>query len=300
MACGNQAGILAMTGEKGRMWKWILTLAAVTGGGLLARSAYERKTLAVDTYEIKTDKIVRDRTFVFLSDLHDNCFGEGQKDLLDAIAREKPDAVLIGGDMMVVKKRADIDAALFFVEKLAKQYPVYYGNGNHENRMEQKRDIYGGQYDRLVKAFTDMGVHHLSDAFAAIDEEIVVYGLNLEHRYYKKFSHETMEADYIERRIGRGDKKRYQILLAHSPLYHDAYARWGADLTLCGHFHGGTIRIPGLGGLMTPQFQFFKKCCGGLFWNHGKAMIVSRGLGTHSINIRLNNKPELVVIRLRA
>ena len=28
-------------------------------------------------------------------------------------------------------------------------------------------------------------------------------------------------------------------------------------------------------------------------------MIVSRGLGTHSINIRLNNKPELVVIHLK-
>ncbi len=51
---------------------------------------------------------------------------------------------------------------------------------------------------------------------------------------------------------------------------------------------------------MTPQFQFFHKYCSGLHWLNGKAMIVSRGLGTHSINIRLNDLPELSVIRLRA
>lgn len=70
-------------------------------------------------------------------------------------------------------------------------------------------------------------------------------------------------------------------------------------MTLAGHFHGGTIRIPGLGGVMTPQYQFFLPWCAGDFERDGKRMIVSRGLGTHSINIRLNNRPQLVLIRLR-
>ena len=50
---------------------------------------------------------------------------------------------------------------------------------------------------------------------------------------------------------------------------------------------------------MTPQYQFFLPWCAGEFEQDGKRMIVSRGLGTHSINIRLNNLPQLVVIRLR-
>ena len=70
-------------------------------------------------------------------------------------------------------------------------------------------------------------------------------------------------------------------------------------MTLAGHFHGGTIRIPGLGGVMTPQYQFFLPWSAGNFERNGKRMIVSRGLGTHSINIRLNNRPQLVLIRLR-
>ncbi len=279
---------------------WIAVLFLVMGCGAFFRSLYERKTLSVSRYELETDKIRTDKTVVFLSDLHDNCFGEGQKTLLDAIKRERPDAVLIGGDMMVVKSKADTGAALFLVEKLADQYPIYYGNGNHEKRMDQNRDQYGDQYDEFQKRLKKLGVFHLSDESAGLGSDIRIYGLNIEEPYYKKFQNKTMENRYIEKRLGKADEGKYCILLAHSPMFHKAYAQWGADLALGGHFHGGTIRIPGLGGLMTPQFQFFEKCCGGIHRIRGKVMIVSRGLGTHSINIRLNNKPELVVIHLKA
>ncbi len=279
---------------------WILAGFTVIGCGLLLRSSYERRTLTTTEYTIETDKIKRDRTFVFLSDLHDNCFGEGQEKLLAAMEAVKPDAVLIGGDMMVVKHRADIDAALFFVEKLAGRYPVYHGNGNHENRMDRDRGVYLDQYDRYVAALKGMGVHHLSDSAEMLDEDIRIHGLNLDEQFYRKFYTEPLEVSYIEGRLGVPEAGQYHILLSHSPLYGEIYGQWGADLALCGHFHGGTIRIPGLGGLMTPQFQFFKDCCGGMFETGDKRMIVSRGLGTHSVNIRLNNKPELVVIRLKA
>lgn len=279
---------------------WILALLSIMGLGAFFRSFYERKTFTVSRYELETCNIAQDKTFVFLSDLHDNCFGEGQKKLLDAIEKEKPDAVLIGGDMMVVKDKAEIQAALFLIEKLSEKYPIYYGNGNHENRMDQNRERYGDQYDRLKKRLEELHVFHLSDSWACLGSQIRIYGLNIEESYYKKFNKKIMEKQYIEERLGKAERKTYGILLAHSPMFHETYAQWGADLTLCGHFHGGTIRIPGLGGLMTPQFQLFQKCCGGVHRIADKVMIVSRGLGTHSINIRLNNKPELVVIHLKA
>lgn len=278
---------------------WIVVLIAATGLGLLLRSSYERKTLSVSEYVLETDKVRSDRTFVFLSDLHDNCFGEGQKDLLRAIEKANPEAVLIGGDMMVVKKGADTHAALFLIEKLAEKYPIYYGNGNHEMRMDQRRSQYGETYDIYRRRLQEIGVVYLSDYSVQIDDQIQISGLNIDSPYYKRFKPDVMDTEYIEQKLGKAKRQMYQILLAHSPLYHETYSRWGADLALCGHFHGGTVRIPGLGGLMTPQYQFFKQCCGGIHWREGKAMIVSRGLGTHSINIRLNNKPELIVIRIR-
>ena len=108
-----------------------------------------------------------------------------------------------------------------------------------------------------------------------------------------------MEEDYLYKKLGRTDRRKFHILLAHSPLYFKNYAAWGADLTLSGHFHGGTVRLPVLGGVMTPQYQFFLPWCAGDFQMKGSRMIVSRGLGTHSINIRFNNKPQLVVIQLK-
>lgn len=66
-----------------------------------------------------------------------------------------------------------------------------------------------------------------------------------------------MDQAYIEKKLGPASRDHFQILLAHSPLFFEAYRKWGADLTLSGHFHGGTIRLPVLGGVMTPQYQFF-------------------------------------------
>ena len=82
----------------------------------------------------------------------------------------------------------------------------------------------------------------------------------------------------------------YEILLAHNPVYFDAYKKWGADLVLSGHLHGGIIRLPGIGGLITPQ---------AMTTEGEQTIIVSRGLGTHTINLRFLNEAEMIVIHLR-
>lgn len=280
------------------MWKIAVTMGAAVFGCCL-RSAYERKYFSVSVYELISKKIQTEKTFVFLSDLHDNWFGKGQERLLKEIDNVKPDAILMGGDMMVVKEQARLETTLFLAGQLVQRYPVYYGNGNHENRMDRKRYLYGNQYDILVEELEKLGVCHLSNASVQLDQEICISGLNLDRSYYRKFASEKMEVSYIEERLGKAASNQYQILLAHSPLFRKTYAEWGADLTLSGHFHGGTIGVPILGGLMTPQFHFFKDCCKGSLKTGNKMMIVSRGLGTHSINFRLNNQAELVVIKIR-
>lgn len=285
------------------MWKEVT--AAIAGAGLfcLGRSEYEKKTLSVETVEIKTDKIDSDRTFVFLSDLHDNEFGTNNEKLLKAIQKEKPEAVLIGGDMMVTKKgQADFHVVLPLFEALAKEAPVFAGNGNHEKRMAWKRQQYGNRYEEYRNALKQCGVCLLENDSADFGKDVRITGADLEYDFYKKrlFQKKVpMEAGYLENSLGEPDNSRFQILLAHSPLYFKEYREWGADLTLSGHFHGGTIRLPFVGGVMTPQYQFFHPYCGGTFEKEGKWMVVSRGLGTHSINIRFNNLPQLVVLKLK-
>ncbi|MDD3252817.1 MAG: metallophosphoesterase [Lachnospiraceae bacterium] len=273
-----------------------------TAGGLL-RSRYERDHFVVEETEIVSPKIKREWKLVFLTDMHDKEFGDGNRRFLDALAKLSPDAVLIGGDMMIAKpgkaRLAATRRLLDGVCHLEGHPPVFYADGNHEQRMRREREQYGTVYQEFVRLLKEYQVSYLADCTGMLGEDIAVSGLQIEQNYYKNFIPEQMEEDYIKQHLGAADSERFQILLAHSPLFLEAYAAWGADLTLAGHFHGGTIRIPGLGGVMTPQFQFFLPYCAGTFERDGRRMIVGRGLGTHSINLRVGNKPQVVVVRLK-
>lgn len=278
--------------------------AAAFGAGCLARSRYERDCLVTEEYRIVSEKIHGDgKTIVFLTDLHNKEFGEENSRLVQAVREAAPDAILFGGDGMVAKRgNSDVRIPLALLTELVKEFPVYCGNGNHECRMLWKSDVYGETYESYRTALEDAGVRYLSNDAADLDNDIRIYGLDLPESAYLPRSGKISGGLLVET-LGEPDPEKFHLLLAHSPLFFEEYAAWGADLTLSGHFHGGTIRLPLVGGVMTPQYQFFYPRCAGYFELPGKGkeksrMIVGRGLGTHSINIRLNDKPQVVVVRL--
>lgn len=278
----------------------LMASAAAAGGLFLLRSEYERDCLVTDEYVIHSPKIKGDgKTFVFLTDLHDKEFGKDNERLLKAIREAKPDAVLVGGDMMVAKGEGDLTVSLRLLGALAEEFPVYCGNGNHETRMRRETKVYGTRYREYRDALRKMGAVYLSDSHIALGDDIVLYGLDIPARYYRPGT-PKMDKEFVGRTLGAPDRERFSILLAHSPVFFKEYGAWGADLTLAGHFHGGTIRLPVLGGVMTPQYQFFYPWCAGEFLrDNGSRMIVGRGLGTHSVNIRFHNKPQVVVVKVK-
>ena len=99
--------------------------------------------------------------------------------------------------------------------------------------------------------------------------------------------------------LGKGETENFQILIAHNPVFFQDYRNWGADLVVSGHLHGGIIRIPGLGGLITPQAKLFPKYSGELTKEEESYIAVSRGLGSHTVNIRLFNEAEIVALELK-
>lgn len=238
--------------------------------------------------------------FVFLADLHNNCFGKQNEQLLAAIEREAPDFVISAGDMLVAKPGVSMDTAIDFIKKLSQKYPIYYGNGNHEYRLRIYPERYGDMYERYKKVLDDCGIHHLENEsmmLAIGGRNINICGLEINRRYYKRFKKTPMEPSYIADEVGRKPKE-YTILIAHNPAYFAQYAEWGADLTLAGHLHGGVIRLPRFGGVISPQIALFPKYSGGYYRINGKGMLVSRGLGQHSIPVRIFNRAELVVVDL--
>lgn len=290
------------------------------------RSEYEKEHLIVKTYEIKSQKIQSTKTFVFLSDLHEHDFGERNQKLIQEIDSINPDAVLIGGDMIVCKKQTITEVSERLCCDLSKRYPIFYANGNHEERMQKRSvqnvkrssqavDLHSMQnpdlvqdlnilqsernpYQDYISKLESFGVTYLSNASICVDD-VCIHGLNIDKKYYKKFVKDAMDQDYIQSKLGEGLKSdKFHILLAHSPMYTKAYANAGADVVLSGHFHGGTIRLPFGIGLMTPQFQFFSNQVVGIRKYKNLYHIISAGLGTHSINIRINDKPELIVLQI--
>lgn len=273
---------------------------------VLFLSWYERNHVAVREYEVSSDKLGEafdGYTMVVMADLHDNGAGRRNNRMMASIRRVHPDAVMVAGDMVMARKGiCRYKECVRLLKRLAFRYPVYYGIGNHEDRMGRNREEYGPAYREWYGEMMRSGVTVLDNLSLTIREgrdALTITGLNLDSSYYRKFKKVPMEPGYLEETLGVARRDEYHILLAHSPAYFEEYAAWGADLTLSGHYHGGTIRLPLLGGVIAPDHRLFPKWSRGRFDLGGRTMIVSGGLGTHSVNLRLGNMSELLVVRLK-
>ena len=256
--------------------------------------------LSVPESKGKPNKPIR---IAMMGDLHGRRFGEGNGKLIDAILSRYPDLIFCVGDMTTCKpgKETKVDTGLSLLKRLACDCPVYLVNGNHEFRTKIYPESYPDVYTKWTNGLKQCGVVLLEDESAKIEchgTTLTVYGLELPAKYYKKMSKEHILPEEIREHIGEANEETYNILLAHNPEYFVSYALWGADLTLSGHFHGGSVRLPFVGGVISPKLQLFPKYDYGLHEKYAKKMIVTSGLGSHSVALRINNPAEVVMIDL--
>jgi len=282
----------------------LVIIAAIVAGTGYASN----QLVTTSEYELQWDKLppaFDGYKILQLSDLHSKDFDKGNKGLLKKIRSQSPDIIVLTGDMV---NSTDLDFSVFLslAEELAKDYEVYYVVGNHEQSLSNSSRMY--LHSELVK----MGVRILDNEKVVIErgeESIDLYGLWFNLRYYSDRTSEYVQEDAetyyfsidkLEKILGEKDKDRFGILLAHNPLYADTYRKWGADLTLSGHVHGGMIRLPFLGGVYSPERTFFPEYDGGLYTFGEQNMIVSRGIGNGNMGFRLFNSPEIVTVTLGA
>ena len=252
----------------------------------------------VVSYEISHEKIKKPYTFVVLSDLHNKVYGKNHEKLIRAIEKEQPAGVLIAGDLLTAKPGYPLHLALDLLEQLAPKYPIYYGMGNHEARLFLYPEVYGTMGADYEEKLKGLGISLLRNESRSLGEDLVITGFDMKREYYKRFKKTTMTTEYLKKTLGEKNKDKFQILLAHHPDYFQEYSSWGADLVLSGHVHGGMVRLPFLGGVISPALRLFPKYDGGSFEEKESRMILSRGLGMHTIPVRLFNPGELVVLKL--
>ncbi|MCR5775053.1 MAG: metallophosphoesterase [Lachnospiraceae bacterium] len=260
---------------------------------------YINSELEISRYSFADSRVRKDIRLAVLADLHNCMCEDGGRKLFSIIDGEKPDAVLFAGDMIDALEDADPFPAFEFFRLLHSHYPVIYGMGNHERkilegyRMERER--------RIVKTgLKSSGLKILSNSYKYLgDTGIKVSCLDLPLSYFSRFEHPELKEKQIIESLGEIDRSVYNIMIAHDPQFFETYSDYGPDLVLSGHMHGGVIRLPYLGGLVSPKLKLFPKYDAGLFKRKGSTMIVSRGLGMHSILVRVNNPTELVILDIK-
>ena len=266
------------------------------------------------TSSIKADSRVR---VIQLSDLHGTSYGKGNKTLLERIKALKPDIIICTGDM-VDSVQTDADFAADLGQKLAQIAPSYYIYGNNEaegvydvplneKELDEKFGFDKDNRDetallKIKDSFEErlesVGVKVLKNEKDTINVKtmtIDVYGvLTSNPSAFWSYSGKSF-SDYIYE-----NAENLKITAIHEPVIFEEFTPefWG-DLIVCGHTHGGVMRIPVLGPLFTHEGGLFPERSGGYVYGRydvaGKPLIVSAGLENSNI-LRINNQPELVVI----
>lgn len=267
---------------------WTIVILTILGDSTVETTYY-------DITEAKIPKSFDNYKIVQISDLHSTEFGDNNSVLLDILKSEKPDIIAITGDLANSGHDA-IEVASTFAKQAAKIADCYYITGECEALLDFEYEF----LEEKLKACGVIVLHNQSVQLEKNGETIQLSGvddpvfLKRDARIDISLSSRVL-ASSIKNIERNGD---YTILLSHRPEAFETYVSEDIDLVLSGHVHGGQIRLPLLGGLIALEQGIFPKYDAGMYSSGSTTMIVSRGIGNSIIPVRLNNRPEVVVVRL--
>lgn len=264
--------------------------------GFICYLIYSNNKINITTYTLSSQKIPKDfegYKILQLTDYH------GKELLLDdnAIIEEKirrldPDIIVLTGDM-IDSRQEDLTPTFDLLERLSHITTVYYVDGNHE-KVNYER------YLQLQKKIQEVGIIFLDEDIYPIEKgNTQIYLTGIKTMFTTARGLNPVEDKAYHEALSQIDS--YKIMLSHIPTLD--YTPVDVDLILCGHTHGGQVRLPFFGALMTNGGRLLPKFVKGLYTlDDGKQMIISSGIGdTKRLQIpRIFNPPEMVLITLEA
>lgn len=256
---------------------------------------YENTKLQVSNYNIINHNIPIDFNnykIVQISDFHNNKSNTLTNDLIKEIEKQKPNIIVLTGDL-IDSNKTDIEVAINFIKNINNIAPIYFISGNHESNISS--------YSKLKEQIEENKVIILDNKVEILkinESEINLIGID-DPRMANEDGVSDSEIVKVELANAKYNENKYSILLSHRPELFDTYVEKEINLILTGHAHGGQIRIPFIGGIVAPNQGFFPKYTSGIFEENKTTMVVSRGIGNSILPFRINNRPELVVITLK-
>ncbi|HHV71096.1 MAG TPA: metallophosphoesterase [Clostridia bacterium] len=219
-------------------------------------------------------------TILHLSDFHNKKYGKQEEKLIRLINAQDFDFVAITGDL-IDKRKPNLEPIKDLLENLSGE-KVYFVPGNHEWQS-------GYSLKELLAPLGVISLENKADKY--VRGEAYLWIVGVDDPYLRK-------AD-LEKALENTDNNAPKILLAHAPNIFPSAVENKLDLVLTGHTHGGQVRIPFLGALVIPGQGFFPGFDYGLYTRDTTTMIINGGLGESVFPLRINNRPEIVLVTLR-
>lgn len=258
--------------------------------------------LSVTEFRGKSAKLGETIRLMLLSDLHDSPWLRSGDGLLPKVRAFAPDVILLAGDLINYYTKDD-EAELALIRALGEIAPVYAAAGNHE--VVSIRSVEDAGLFRRMKA---AGATVLNNRYADLTikgQRLRVGGL-YDYAFNRRNRDDQSWRSTDVYRFLRDfeDTDDLKLLICHKPEFLLG-GEWDIDLALCGHEHGGQVRLPLAGGFYTPHMGWFSPYLDGARLMNGVPVVISRGLGSYvwsseglAVPPRFWNPPELVGITL--
>lgn len=262
--------------------RWLATLAhalSLAGAAAIAYGVWvEPRRLTVRSLTLSSAKLTAPVRLVHLSDPHVGSWGALEESVLAAVREARPDAILLTGDYAQFPQ-PEAGAVERLLAGLAAIAPAYASIGNGELLIPLHETFRAQGFEWLLndRRDLDLGGARLRVTGVVPGDEAAFW------------------------RLGQGqDRAAFSIALYHYPDLVPELGSFPYDLTLCGHTHGGQIRLPWLGALVSMS-RAGTRFARGLFLRGGRAAYVTQGVGCESFGLpkmRFLCPPEIVVLSL--
>ncbi len=254
------------------------------------RKGVLHKPMQTTRYTISASKLNRDLRIAVASDLH----GCPHEEVVKALSAEKPDLILIPGDLMDDHDLRDAKHSGYeFLRQCVAIAPTYYSLGNHELACYHKGNPW--RHPIPVQLTKEIKARIAKTGAVLLDNDCIKVGdvciCGLTSGINGKVNRPKLEAlKHFDAQTG------FRILLCHHPEYFMPYVKdTGIELTVSGHAHGGHWRFFGH-GTYAPGQGIFPQYTAGLYDDR---WVISRGLGNHTRIPRIGNPTELVIIDIK-
>ncbi len=284
---------LSPTTLRRRRWLWALGLLGLSGGAVAAYTRLcEPRWLEVTHQVVPTrPSEAKPIRILHLSDLHASACVP-LKFVSEAVRlglAERPDLICLTGDF-ITKHFTSFEAYAAVLKPLAAAAPVFACLGNHDGGKWAARPSYRGHADHTAvrNCLAASGIKVLlnqSQELTVRDRQIRLVGVGdlwaEEMRGEEAFNGKSSDA--------------CTVLLMHNPDGKDAVAGFRWDLALCGHTHGGQLRLPWLGTPFAPVRDH--RYVAGLNRWRDRWIFTTRGVGNLH-GVRFNCRPEVSLLHL--